>query len=168
MCWVKRLKVSGFVWLTCGDATAEQGEVFGGETVIGGTKLDDTSGIHHRVLRERGSVQEMEDGFSINGWESGSAISFHHLLHGVHPIPLTQVALLALAVATLSTLPIENWHHYVPFLHLTHPFAHTLHNPTHTNPVHLNHHRQFSTTISSIKNTFLKLMINILSKKASG
>jgi len=98
--------------------------------VIGVTELDDAGGIHHRVLGECGSVQEMEDGFSINGRESASAISFHHLLHRVHPIPLTHVALLTLAITTLSTLTIEYWHHCVPFFHLTHPFPHTLHNPT--------------------------------------
>lgn len=133
---VKRFKVCVQLWLTCGDTTTEQGEVLDAETVICAHKLHHTGRIHHRVLRESRSVQEMENGFPMNCGESACAISFHHLLHGIHPIYLTLVGLLTLAQGTLSTLPIEYWHHYVPFLHFTHSFPHTLHNPT--NPSNLN------------------------------
>lgn len=80
--------------------------------------------VHHRVLREGGGVQEVEDGVAaVHGGEPGGAVAGHHRLHGVHAEPLAHVGLLALAQLALPALPVEYRHHVVSFFQVLHAFT---------------------------------------------
>ncbi|KAF7845372.1 Alcohol dehydrogenase-like 4 [Senna tora] len=76
--------------------------------LAGAVELDDAGGVHHRVLRESGGVEEMEYGLAVvHGGEPGGAVAVHDLLHGVDAVSVTQIGLVTLAQLTLPTFTVE-------------------------------------------------------------